>query len=168
MSTGPTNLVVKRRRREGKTDYNLRLRLLASRKPRLVVRRSLKNMTAQIVDYSESGDKVIATSNSRELIKLGWKHARRNIPAAYLTGLLIGQKAKSKGVKEAVLDLGPYKSIAGNVLYATLKGALDAGLNVPHDPKMLPESRLHGEHTKNPAQAKKDMEEVKKKIEAKK
>ncbi len=168
MSTGPTNLVVKRRRREGKTDYKLRLKLVASMKPRLVVRKSLKNITAQLVEYGEAGDKVITSSNSRELVKLGWKHSRKNIPAAYLTGLLLGHKAKSKGMQEAILDMGHYKSVKGNVIYAALKGAVDAGLNVPHDSKMLPAERLSGSHTKNPAAVKKDLEEVKKKIGAKK
>jgi len=168
MSKGPTNLVVKRRRREGKTDYNLRLKLLASRKPRLVIRKSLRNITAQLVEYKEEGDRVMAASNSRELIKLGWKHSRKNIPAAYLTGLLLGQKAKSKGIKEAILDIGSYTSIKGNLIYAALKGAIDAGLQVPHDSAMLPEGRLQGEHTKDPENIKKDLENIKKKIEGKK
>ena len=39
-----------RRRRENKTDYRRRLRLLVSRKQRLVIRKGLKNITAQIID----------------------------------------------------------------------------------------------------------------------
>lgn len=167
MSRGPTDLVVKRRRREGKTDYGLRLRLLASRKPRLVVRKSLKNVNAQIIEYGEAGDKIVASCNSRELIKLGWKHARKNLPAAYLTGFLLGHKAKKKGLKEAVLDIGLYVSVKGNVIYAALKGALDAGLEVPHGEEMLPVARLHGEHMKDSAAVKRDFDDVKKKIEAK-
>lgn len=166
MSRGATSIVAKKRRREGKTDYKKRLAFVASGRPRLVVRRSLKNINLQLIEYQEEGDKVLASANSRELIKLGWKHSRGNIPAAYLTGFLLGHKAKK--VKEAILDMGLYKSIKGNVIYAALKGAVDAGLNVPHDPKVLPEGRVTGEHTKNPAAVKKDVEEVKKKIEAKK
>lgn len=168
MSRGPTDLVVKRRRREGKTNYKLRLKLLASHKLRLVVRKSLKNINAQLIEYNENGDKIVASSNSRELVKFGWKHTRKNLPAAYLTGLLLGHKAKSKGLKEAILDIGSYRSIKGNVIYAALKGALDAGLNVPYEAKVLPEKRLYGEHMKNPAAVKKDLDDVKKKIEAKK
>lgn len=167
MSTGPTNIVAKKRRREGKTDYKKRLSLIASGKPRLVIRRSLNNMNVQLIEYQEEGDKILASSNSRELIKLGWKHSRGNIPAAYLTGFLLGNKAKSKSIKEAVLDMGLYQSVKGNVIYAALKGALDAGLNIPHDKKILPEGRISGEHLKNPAAVKKDLEDVKKKIEAK-
>ncbi len=164
MSRGPTNLVVKRRRREGKTDYGLRLKLVESGKPRLAIRKSLRNVTAQLIQYQEAGDKTLASASSRELIKLGWKHSRKNIPAAYLTGLLIGKKAKNAGVKEAVLDLGLYKSIKGNVMYAVLKGALDGGLEVPHSDEVLPKERLLGVHTKNAETIKKDAESIKKKI----
>jgi large subunit ribosomal protein L18 len=38
----PTYKMPFRRRREGKTNYTKRLKLLLSRKPRLVVRKSLK------------------------------------------------------------------------------------------------------------------------------
>ena len=74
-----------RRKREGRTDYKKRLKMLISGIPRLVVRRTNKNIIVQVVDYSADGDKVIVTTNSSELSKLGWKHATGNIPAAYLT-----------------------------------------------------------------------------------
>lgn len=167
MSRGPTDLVLKKRRREGKTDYNLRLKLIASGKPRLVVRKSLKNVYAQLIQYQEAGDKILATSNSRDLIKLGWKHSRKNIPAAYLTGLLIGKKAKEAGIKSAVFDSGLYKSIKGNVVYAVLKGAVEGGLEVPHSAEVLPKERASGAHTKNADAVKKDIESIKKKIGAK-
>lgn len=154
-----------RRKREGKTDYKKRMKLLASKKPRLVVRKSLKNFSAQIIEYDPKGDKVVVSAHSRELIKLGWKGYRRNVPAAYLVGLLCGAKAKAKGIKEAVLDIGLYPSVKGSVLYAALKGVLDAGIEVPHDESVLPpEERLIGAHTKNPEQSKKNYEEVKEKI----
>src|SRR3989344_7150894 len=114
MGGGATSIVAKKRRREGKTDYKKRLAFVASGRPRLVVRRSLKNINLQLIEYQEEGDKVIASANSSELIKLGWKHSRGNIPAAYLTGFLLGHKAKK--VKEAILDIGLYKSVKGNVI----------------------------------------------------
>ncbi|MEM0230969.1 MAG: 50S ribosomal protein L18 [Candidatus Woesearchaeota archaeon] len=137
-----------RRKREGKTNYYKRIKLLSSQKPRLVVRKALKNIIVQLVEYNPKGDIVVASAHSRELIKYGWKLNRGNIPAAYLTGLLLGIKAR-KVMKnpEAILDLGLQESVKGSRLYAALKGALDAGLNIPHSEEILPEeSRISGKH----------------------
>ena len=165
MSRNKIQAVPFKRKREGKTDYKKRLKLLASMRPRLVIRKSLKNLSAQIIEYDPKGDKVSVSAHSRELIKMGWKGYRRNLPAAYLVGLLCGARAKSKGLKEAVLDLGLYPSIKGSVLYAALKGVVDAGIDVPHDKSILPsEERLFGAHTKNPEEAKKNFDNIKEKI----
>ena len=51
MSRSKTQVVPFKRKREGKTDYKKRLKLLSSSKPRLVIRKSLKNMTVQIIEY---------------------------------------------------------------------------------------------------------------------
>ena len=96
-----------RRRREGKTDYQARKALVTSRKPRLVTRASIKNVEVQIINAKPHGDMVLASANSRELIKsYGWRAPTGNIPAAYLTGLLCGLKAKASGIEEAILDIG--------------------------------------------------------------
>lgn len=142
-----TRKIPHRRRREEKTDFRLRLRLLKSGKPRLVVRRSLNNMVCQVVKYNPKGDRVLASSDSRELKKLGWRHHCGNLPSAYLTGLLCGARAKKEKVQELVLDLGLYTSVKGSRLYACLKGALDSGLKIPHSGEILPsEDRLSGRH----------------------
>lgn len=136
-----------RRRREGKTDYKKRLRLLLSKKPRLVVRKSLKYIRAQIIQFDKVGDKILVAASSEELKKLGWKFACDNLPSAYLTGLLIGKKALKKEIKEVILDSGIYPSVKGSRIYAVVKGALDVGLEVPHDEKVLPnEERIAGKH----------------------
>ena len=44
-----------RRKREGATNYRKRLKILASNKPRLVVRKSLKNIHASIIEYDKKG-----------------------------------------------------------------------------------------------------------------
>lgn len=143
----PTYKIQFRRRRKGQTNYKSRLKLLKSDKPRLVVRRSLKYIRAQIVEYDAEGDKTIVSAISSELRGLGWKFACDNLPAAYLTGLLIGKRAKEKKVGEVVLDSGLYKSTRGSRIYAVVKGALDAGLKVPHDAEMLPsDERVNGKH----------------------
>ncbi len=140
-------VVPHRRRRDGKTDYRQRLRLLKSGEHRLVVRKSNNGVLCQVVDYNIKGDKVLVASTYKELSKLGWNVASGNLPGAYLTGLLCGKKAVEKGIEKAVLDSGLYKSVKGSRLYATLKGAVDAGLEVPHSEDILPdENRISGKH----------------------
>ena len=147
MAQGPTYRVKFRRRREGKTNYYRRRRLLLSRQPRLVVRKTNSNTIVQIVNASVVGDSTVASAISSELSEHGWAAGTGNIPAAYLTGLLAGLRAKSRGVKEAVLDVGLNPPVKGSRVYAALKGAVDAGLDVPHNPEVLPDdSRISGEH----------------------
>jgi len=83
-----------KRKRIGKTDYRKRLRFLLANKPRIVVRKSLKNISAQIVEYNGKGDKVVVGAHSAELKKYGWQSGNGNLPAAYLVGLIAGTKAK--------------------------------------------------------------------------
>jgi large subunit ribosomal protein L18 len=137
-----------RRRKECKTDYEARKAFLLSGKPRLVTRSSLNNMIAQIVVAKPNGDEVLVSAQSRELTKkYGWKAPRGNVPAAYLTGLLCGLRARAKGVNEAILDMGLYPPSKGARVFAALKGVLDAKLNIPHSEEKLPdEKRIKGEH----------------------
>lgn len=151
-----------RRRREGKTNYRLRLKLLLSRKPRLVARKSLNNMVAQLVVYDEKGDKVLVSAHSKELVKLGYKGHCGNIPAAYLTGLLLGKKALKEGYEEAILDIGLNASTKGAAVLAILKGAVDAGMDIPHSEDILPEEeRINGSHVKEYAELLKEEDEEK-------
>jgi large subunit ribosomal protein L18 len=148
MAKGPRYCVPFRRRKEGKTDYKARKALLYSAKPRLVVRDSLRNMIVQVMVAEVYGDEVIASAHSRQLIKkYGWKAPKGNIPAAYLTGLLCGLKAKSEGVKEAILDIGLNSPTKGARVFAVLNGVLDAGVDVPHSGEKLPDKgRIEGQH----------------------
>ncbi|WP_421078436.1 50S ribosomal protein L18 [Methanothermococcus sp. Ax23] len=151
-----------RRRREGKTNYRLRLKLLLSKKPRLVARKSLNNMIAQLVAYDEKGDKILVSAHSRELVKMGYKGHCGNIPAAYLTGLLLGKKALKEGYDEAVLDLGLQSATKGAAVFAILKGAVDAGMDIPHSEDILPEDeRINGSHVKEYAELLKEEDEEK-------
>lgn len=147
MSRSKIQAVQFRRKMEGKTDYSKRLKLLKSGKPRMVIRKSLKNILVQIVEYVPQGDKVIASAHSSELKKLGWQMSCSNIPASYLTGYLLGKKAGQKKIKECILDSGLYTSVKGNRIYAALKGAIDAGMSVPASKEILPpEDRISGKH----------------------
>ncbi|MAG38744.1 50S ribosomal protein L18 [Candidatus Woesearchaeota archaeon] len=135
------------RKIKGKTNYKKRLELLKSRKNRLVIRRTNKYIIIQIVSYESDGDKILASVNSKELKKLGWKNSCKNISASYLTGLLLGKKAEDKKLKEAILDLGLQTHIKGSSLYSALKGVVDSGFKVPVSKKVFPPTdRIEGKH----------------------
>jgi large subunit ribosomal protein L18 len=119
-----------------------------SRKPRVVIRGSLKSMIAQVVTAGLEGDRVIVSAHSNELARrYGWKASRGNVPTAYLTGLLCGLKAEARGIREAIPDIGLHSPSKGARVFAALKGVLDAGVHIPHSEEKLPdEKRLRGEH----------------------
>lgn len=136
-----------KRRRIGKTDYKKRLALSSSGKPRLVIRKSLNYITAQVIEFSKNGDRTLVSATSKELKKMNWNFATDNLPSAYLVGLLIGRKAGEKGIKEVILDQGLYSSTKGSRVYACVKGILDSGLKISIDQKVLPsDERIRGEH----------------------
>lgn len=147
MAQGPTYRVKFRRRREGRTNYYRRQRLLLSRKPRLVIRKTNSRTIVQVIAANVIGDSTVASAVSTELGNYGWSAGTANLPSAYLTGLLAGLRAKARGVDAAVLDLGLIPPVRGSKVYGALKGAIDAGMDVPHGGDVLPdEARLTGEH----------------------
>jgi len=143
MKNPKTHTVPFRRKRKGLTNYKKRLNLLKSGLPRLVIRPSSNNIQAQIVNYGPNGDVITASANSREIEKLGWTFHKGNAPTAYLVGLLLGTKVKDN--KKAILDIGLQQAIKGSNIFACLKGALDAGLEINHSPKILPkDEKING------------------------
>ncbi|KDQ12695.1 hypothetical protein BOTBODRAFT_34150 [Botryobasidium botryosum FD-172 SS1] len=92
-----------RRRREGKTDYYARKRLVAQAKNkynapkyRLVIRFTNKQVIAQISYARIQGDAVLAAASSKELPRYGINHGLTNWTAAYATGLLVARRALTK------------------------------------------------------------------------
>jgi len=88
-----------RRRREGKTDYRQRRKLITqdknkyqAHKYRLVVRFSNRFVLCQIVYAEITGDKVLCSAHSSELGKFGLKVGLKNYAAAYATGLLLARR----------------------------------------------------------------------------
>jgi large subunit ribosomal protein L18 len=148
---GPRFSVKPRRRREGKTDYRKRLKLLRSQKVRIVVRKSIKNTQIQFIEYKEKGDNILISAKSNELIKkFNWKYSTSSIPAAYLTGLLAGKRAKDKGINECVIDIGRHPPVKGSRIFATIKGVTDAGIKCPHNEEKIPsDDRIMGKHLDN-------------------
>jgi len=115
--------------------------------PRLVIRPSNKHIAAQVLRAQPNGDQVLASAHSSELKEFGWKAPCGNLPAAYLTGLLAGRRAKENGLTEAILDIGLYARGPGSRIFAAAKGAIDGGLQMPHDDSVLPpKERIQGQH----------------------
>lgn len=144
---GPRYRTQFRRKREGKTDYRHRLKLLRSGRLRLVTRISLNHVAAQVMRATPAGDTTMASAHSKQLEKFGWKCHTSNLPTAYLVGLLCGYRALEANVKDCILDIGMHEPVPRTKVFAVLKGALDAGLNIPHEDEILPDDdRINGKH----------------------
>ncbi len=139
--------MIRRRKRSAETDYKSRIALLKGGMPRIVVRRSNRSITMQVVEYTPDSDKVIAMAHSSELRKMGWE-PRCNIPTAYLTGALLAKRWNG----ESVLDIGLYKPVKGSVVFAAAKGAIDAGMKLKANVE-FDESRMRGAHIESYAKA---------------
>ena len=151
--------ILKRIRNE-KTNYKKRKIMLMSKRDFISVNVTNENTQVQILKPEISGDKVVASSHSRFLIKEGWKGSRKNIPAAYLTGYSVGKKALAKGVNNAIVYSGTRKYTQR--MAAAVKGIVDAGIKVPSDEETFPpEERINGDHLK----VKNDIAIVKSKID---
>lgn len=158
-----------RRKRENKTNYYKRLNLLKSSKPRLVIRVKSASVLIQLIGFKSDGDEILVSGKSKDLKDLGWKHGLNNIPGCYLTGLIVGKKALANNIKETVVDFGFHTTVKGSRIYATLKGLIDAGVDVPADKEAFPsQERLSGKHISSHIQKsssiEKDFEAIKNKI----
>jgi len=134
-------------------------------KYRLIVRTTNKDVVCQIAYSRMQGDIIVCAAYSHELPKYGLKVGLKNYAAHYCTGLLLArrilQKFKMddlyKGQEEAdgeeycvepvddgprpfrcFLDVGLTRTTTGNKVFGALKGALDGGLDIPHNNKRFP------------------------------
>jgi len=109
-----------RRRREGKTDYYARKRLVNqdknkynTPKHRLVVRITNRNVIAQIVYSKLDGDIVRASAYAHELPDFGFKVGLTNYASCYCVGLLLARRILKqlkldeayKGVEEVTAEM---------------------------------------------------------------
>lgn len=159
MSRKPTYRVKFRRRRECRTDYYSRIKLLSSSTTRLVARITNSQIIAQLTDFDSTGDKTVFHATSKELAKHGWKGGA-NTPAAYLTGFLLGTKAKGK-VTEAILDIGLQRPVPGAKIFAVAKGLQDSGITISIGEVVPSEDRLSGKHIEEYAKSIPDGERTK-------
>ncbi|KAK9466523.1 hypothetical protein V1512DRAFT_239696 [Lipomyces arxii] len=131
-----------RRRREGKTDYYARKRLIAQHKAkysspkyRLVVRFTNKDIIAQIVSSQLTGDIVLSAAYAHELPNYGIDHGLTNWSAAYAVGLLIARRTLQKlkldetyvGVEEADGEFSLTEAVEDGP--RPFKAYLDVGLH---------------------------------------
>mmetsp|Transcript_122776 Transcript_122776/g.343649 ORF Transcript_122776/g.343649 Transcript_122776/m.343649 type:complete len:313 (+) Transcript_122776:72-1010(+) len=133
--------VKNRRRREGKTDFRARRKMVRqdknkfnSRKYRLIVRFTNRKCICQIAYATIRGDMIIAQANSSELTKYGIPCGHKNYAAAYCTGLLVARRVlkqfgldeKFKGKEE--LDGEDYHVEDEETEQRPFKCILDVGL----------------------------------------
>ncbi|MAG21986.1 MAG: 50S ribosomal protein L18 [Candidatus Diapherotrites archaeon] len=150
-----------RRRKEGKTNYKKRLASIKSGLPRMCVRKSNKHIVLQLIAFEPKGDKALVHVSSKHLEQFGWLSGK-NLPSAYLTGMLLAAKAKKSNVNKAILDIGFNTPIHGSRIFSALKGAVDNGLDVKFEETALPsEERASGKHIEDYAKSLND-EELKK------
>lgn len=96
-------------------------------RPRLVASRSLKHMRAQLVD--DAAGKTLAAAMDTELTAKSLAEAKERkgkTAQAYAVGRLLAERAKAKGISEAVFDRTGRK-YHGRVA-ALADGARDGGL----------------------------------------
>jgi len=92
-----------KRRREGKTDYYARKRLVTQDKNkyntpkyRLIVRFTNKDIVCQIANAKIEGDVIICAAYAHELPRYGVKVGLTNYASAYCTGLLLARRLLTK------------------------------------------------------------------------
>lgn len=131
-------------------------------KYRFIVRFTNKDIVAQIAYATLAGDVVVCSAYSHELPRYGLTAGLTNYAAAYATGLLLARRtlqkfgldkiyegnteeigedynveAADEGARPflALLDTGLKRTSTGSKVFAALKGAIDGGLDVPHNEK---------------------------------
>jgi len=145
--------IPKRRRREGKTDYLKRIKLLKGESPRVVFRRTNNLIIAEYVTSKEAQDKIEIGLTSKALKKYGWPDkfdgSLKSIPASYLTGFLIGKEIIKKKLEQPIVDFGMTRVLSKNKGFAFIKGLIDAGIEISCPEKDFPEEeRIMGESMK--------------------
>jgi len=132
-----------RRRREGKTDYYARRRLIQqdknkynAKKYRFVVRRTNRRIITQIIYATIKGDMILCQADSFELKRYGLGAGYTNYSSAYATGLLcarrllahLGMADMYKGVEAADGEFFDVNEKGINEDRRPFKAYLDVGL----------------------------------------
>jgi len=112
-----------RRRRQAKTDYQARCRLIRQDKNkyntpkfRFVVRITNKDICCQVISAKVIGDEVLAAAYSHELKRYGLEVGLTNYAACYCTGLLLARRLLKK------LGMDDYEGLIENEEEGTMIG----------------------------------------------
>ena len=145
---------LKKRRKKYKTDYGKRFKLLKSRIPRVVFRKTNRYLIVQYVESKEAQDKVIFEINSKGLLKYGWPEnavgSLKSVSASYLTGYLAGKKILEKKLKKPIVDFGMIRVLQKSKVYAFINGLIDSGIKIECKKETFPDQdRIRGENLKN-------------------
>jgi len=130
-------------------------------KYRFAVRFTNRDVICQVMYATIAGDVTICSAYSHELPRYGMKAGLTNYAATYATGLLLARRLLTKydlaetyeGKTEDIgedyhveaegdarpfrcyLDTGLVRTSTGSRVFAALKGAVDGGLDIPHNEK---------------------------------
>jgi len=145
---------IKKRRKENKTDYGKRIKLLKSEKPRIVFRKTNRYILAQYVTSKDAQDKVELGITSKILLNYGWpkeaENSLKSVPASYFTGMLIGRKIQKMEKESPIADFGMIPSLHKSRVFAFLKGLIDSGIKIECKKEAFPdEKRIEGKDMKN-------------------
>jgi large subunit ribosomal protein L18 len=136
---------MRKRRRQSKTDYLKRIKLLKSRKPRIVFRKTNKYVIAQYVISKEARDSIKIGITSKVLLKYGWPKEKigslKSLSASYLIGYLMGKKILKNKLQEPIVDFGMIRTIHKTKVFAFLKGLIDSGIKIPCKEEIFPEEK---------------------------
>ena len=108
----------RRRRVKGKIDR-------FSGRPRLVVSRSLRQISAQLVD-DMAGHTLVSASSIEKALASEIKPGASKVEVAHSIGLVLGQRARKKKLKQVVFDRGSY--LYHGRVKAVADGARESGL----------------------------------------
>ncbi|MBW6442490.1 50S ribosomal protein L18 [Patescibacteria group bacterium] len=163
---------IQKRRKQAKTDYLRRMKLLKGGDSRIVFRKTNRYVISQFIVSEEAKDKIKIGLTSLELEKYGWsknlKGSLKSLPAVYLTGLLFGKivQKEIKNLKNFSVDSGMIRKIHKNRFFAFLKGIKDSGMQITCEDKFFPdEERIKGKHLKEDFSSM--FEKIKQNIESK-
>jgi large subunit ribosomal protein L18 len=96
-------------------------------RPRLVVRRSLRHLEAQLVD-DDGGICITGISTLSKEVQSKLEDDKRKTAQSRIAGQVMAERAKSKGIDEAVFDRGGY--VYHGRVRAFAEGAREGGLKI--------------------------------------
>ncbi|MGD8867945.1 MAG: 50S ribosomal protein L18 [Gemmatimonadales bacterium] len=118
------NRVVARQRRHARILKRVRG---TSERPRLVVRRTLRHMDAQLVD-DDRGVCIAGISTRSKEVQSKLEDDKRKSAQSRIAGQLMAERARAKGIERVVFDRGGY--VYHGRVRAFAEGAREGGLKI--------------------------------------